>query len=82
MQYLLTEEEYKELTDRPSKEDHLNLVDNLRRIAMKAAGLDELPCGKGYCDKCIFSGNFALYTGGSYAYKHICPIPERRDFSK
>lgn len=82
MQYLLTEEEYQELSSRPKFQDHKNIVENLRRIAMKAAGIDMLPCGKGYCDECIFSGNYAPREGGSIAYRNICPNPEGRCFSK
>lgn len=84
MQYLLTEQEYHEFSNRPSTEQHKALADNLRRIAMKAAGIEELGCGKGYCDDCIFSGSYAPHMGGggSFGYKNICPNPNKRCFSK
>lgn len=82
MQYLLTEKEYQELSSRPTQSDHNNLAKSLRRIAMKAAGIKELPCGIDYCDDCIFSGNYAPREEGSYTYRNICPNKEKRNFSK
>lgn len=82
MQYLLTETEYKELSERPTMMDHKSLVQAIRLIAMKAAGIKELKCVHGYCDDCIFSGNFAPKQGSSFVYKNICPNPAKREFSK
>lgn len=79
MQYLLTEAEYREYSERPTLEQHEALVQNLRKIAMKAAGIKELQCGRGYCGDCIFSG---MYIRGSFGYKGICPNPEKRNFAK
>ena len=82
MQYILSEEEYKKLSERPTAADHENLVNALRLIAMKAAGQETWNCGKGYCGDCVFSGSFAPREGGVYVYRNICPNPEARNFSK
>lgn len=83
MQYLLTEEEYQELSARPKLISYENTIKGLRQIAMKAAGIEKLPCEQGcYCDNCIFSGYYTQPINNSQVSRRLCPYPEKKDYSK
>jgi hypothetical protein len=63
MQYILTEEEYKNLISRPTHEQY----DRVQANALKAGGhlIDEIGCEErrgGYCDDCPLSENESACT--------------------
>ena len=72
MQYILNEEEYNELKERPTLWAHNNLKAQYKQVLEFFADSSR-PCkqGGGYCDGCVVA-----------EIRVPCPFPDMKDFSK